>query len=65
MLQPSGKGYLPAGGCRAVFISEKRDNYFITVSRLVSYKRLDVIIQAFNELKLPLLIIGEGPSKGC
>ncbi len=46
------------------FISEKRDNYFITVSRLVSYKRLDVIIQAFNELKLPLVIIGEGPSKG-
>ncbi len=45
------------------YISEKRENYFITVSRLVPYKRLDVIIEAFNRLKLPLLIIGEGPSK--
>ena len=42
-------------------ISPKRDHYFITISRLVPYKRIDVIIQAFNQLKLPLLIIGDGP----
>jgi len=34
--------------------------YFLTVSRLVSYKRLDVTIRAFNELGLPLVIIGTG-----
>lgn len=45
------------------YISDKRDNYFITVSRLVPYKRLDVMIKAFNHLKLPLVIIGEGPSR--
>jgi glycosyltransferase involved in cell wall biosynthesis len=44
-------------------ISPKRDNYFITISRLVPYKRVDLIIEAFNHLKLPLLIIGDGPSR--
>lgn len=44
-------------------ISDRKDSYFITVSRLVPYKRLDLAIEAFNELGLPLLIIGEGPAK--
>jgi glycosyltransferase involved in cell wall biosynthesis len=44
-------------------ISAKRDNYFITISRLVPYKRIDLIIQSFNQLNLPLLIIGDGPSR--
>ncbi len=35
-------------------------NYFLVVSRLVSYKRIDLIIDAFNELKLPLVIVGAG-----
>ena len=34
-------------------ISPTKDNYFITVSRLVPYKRIDIIVRAFNELKLP------------
>lgn len=37
--------------------------YFLTVSRLVSYKRLDIVIAAFNELGLPLIIIGDGRHK--
>jgi glycosyltransferase involved in cell wall biosynthesis len=45
------------------YINEKRDNYFITISRLVPYKKVDIIIKAFNELNLPLLIVGEGPQK--
>jgi glycosyltransferase involved in cell wall biosynthesis len=44
-------------------ISDIRDNYFVTTSRLVQYKRIDLIIRAFNELKLPLLIIGDGPAR--
>ncbi|MDD5676206.1 MAG: glycosyltransferase [Chitinivibrionales bacterium] len=43
-------------------ISDRRENYFITASRLVPYKRLDLIIRAFNQLGLPLVIIGGGPS---
>lgn len=35
-------------------------DYFLVVSRLVPYKRVDLAVQAFNELGLPLLIVGEG-----
>ncbi len=38
----------------------RRDGY-ITVSRLVRYKRLDLVVQAFSRLGLPLTIVGEGP----
>ncbi len=44
-------------------ISDKKDDYFITVSRLVPYKRTDLLINAFNELGLKLIVIGEGPHK--
>jgi glycosyltransferase involved in cell wall biosynthesis len=45
------------------YLSSKKENYFLTISRLVPYKRIDIMIQAFNKLKLPLMIIGEGPSE--
>lgn len=35
-------------------------NYFLVVSRLVGYKRIDLIVEAFNRLQLPLVIIGTG-----
>lgn len=37
--------------------------YFLVVSRLVGYKRLDVIIDAFNTCKKKLVIIGDGLAK--
>lgn len=43
--------------------TNKTGDYFLTVSRLVSYKRLDVIIRAFNALALPLIVIGSGRQK--
>jgi glycosyltransferase involved in cell wall biosynthesis len=42
---------------------KKRKPYFLIVSRLskfTKYKRIDLAIQACNELKLPLKIVGEG-----
>jgi len=39
----------------------KRENFYITVTRLVAHKRIDLIVQAFSQLNLPLLIIGDGP----
>ena len=42
----------------------KGGDYFITVSRLVSYKKVDVIVSAFNELGLKLLVVGDGPEMG-
>ncbi|MBP9814642.1 glycosyltransferase, partial [Candidatus Woesebacteria bacterium] len=37
--------------------------YFLTVSRLVGYKRVDVLIRAFNKSGQKLVIIGEGHQK--
>lgn len=37
-----------------------QQDYFLVVSRLVTYKRIDLIIEAFNDLRLPLVIIGSG-----
>lgn len=37
-----------------------REDFYLVVSRLVPYKRIDVVIEAFNHLKLPLRIAGEG-----
>ena len=36
------------------------EDYFLVVSRLVYYKRTDMVIRAFNQLGLPLKIIGTG-----
>lgn len=41
-------------------ISDSLDSYYLVVSRLAPYKKIDIAVQAFNELGLPLLIIGEG-----
>lgn len=44
-------------------ISPEVDDYFLVVQRLVPYKRLDLVIQAFNLLQLPLKIVGEGRAR--
>lgn len=41
-------------------ISNKTEDYFLIVSRLRPYKKVDLAIKAFNNLKLPLKIIGSG-----
>jgi glycosyltransferase involved in cell wall biosynthesis len=43
--------------------SDTVDPYFLVVSRLVPYKRIDLAVQAFNVLGLPLVIIGDGTEK--
>tara|TARA_B100000212_G_scaffold307622_1_gene256861 strand:+ start:1806 stop:2984 length:1179 start_codon:yes stop_codon:yes gene_type:complete len=40
-----------------------REDYYLSVNRLVPNKRIDLLVKAFNELGLPLIIIGEGPEK--
>lgn len=37
--------------------------YFLIVSRLSPYKKVDLAIEAFNKLGIPLVIIGEGKQK--
>jgi glycosyltransferase involved in cell wall biosynthesis len=36
------------------------DSYYLCVGQLVRYKRIDLAVEAFNALRAPLLIIGEG-----
>lgn len=42
------------------FYHQGSKNYFLIVSRLVPYKRVDLAIRVFNKLKLPLKIVGTG-----
>jgi len=42
------------------FSGEKAD-FYVIVCRLVSYKQVSLIVQAFNQLKRPLIVIGTGP----
>lgn len=37
-----------------------KENYFLIVSRLSAYKKVDLVVEVFNKMGLPLVIIGEG-----
>ncbi|MEM9809320.1 MAG: glycosyltransferase family 4 protein [Cyanobacteria bacterium P01_D01_bin.56] len=39
---------------------QPREDFYLTVSRFVPYKRVDLTVQAFNQLGLPLVVIGDG-----
>ena len=43
--------------------NKNRGDFYLSVSRLVPNKRVDLLVKAFNKLKLPLIIVGEGPEK--
>ncbi len=40
-----------------------RKDFYLTVSRLVPYKRLDLVVQAFTRMQKPLVVIGDGPER--
>lgn len=53
---PVDCGYFsPAGG---------DGDYFLVVSRLNPYKRIDLVVESFNRTELPLKIVGSGPAEG-
>lgn len=41
-------------------VSDKPKDYFLVVSRLEYYKKVDLVIDAFNELGYPLVVVGKG-----
>jgi glycosyltransferase involved in cell wall biosynthesis len=41
----------------------RRGDYDLIVSALVPYKRVDLAIEAYNRLKRPLVVVGEGPER--
>jgi len=38
-----------------------RQDFYLMVSRLVSYKRVDLVVEAFRNVKHRLVVVGEGP----
>lgn len=53
--------YPPVDIERFAVVPEPRADFFLIVSRLLSYKKIDIAIEACNRLKLPLKIVGLGP----
>ena len=43
--------------------TQEQDDYYIVLARLVSYKRIDLAVQACNLLGRRLLVIGDGPDR--
>jgi glycosyltransferase involved in cell wall biosynthesis len=43
--------------------ASEREDYYVAFSRLVRQKRLELVIEAFSKLGLPLVVIGEGPER--
>lgn len=53
--------YPPVDVAAFVFCAQKQD-YYLTASRLVPYKRMDLIVQAFSQMPdKKLVVIGDGP----
>jgi len=45
--------------------AEQRGDFWVIVSRLSAYKRVDVAVKAFNEVGLRLIVVGEGRERGA
>jgi glycosyltransferase involved in cell wall biosynthesis len=52
----------PIDETKFIFEEAKKDFYLVS-ARLLGYKRIDVIVEAFNELGWPLKILGNGPER--
>ncbi len=50
----------PPVNCEKFMVSEQIGDYYLMVSAFAPYKRVDLAVQAFNRLGLPLIIIGKG-----
>ncbi|MDZ7626442.1 MAG: glycosyltransferase [Ignavibacteriaceae bacterium] len=45
-------------------VSEKKEDYYLIASRFVPYKKVDLVVEAFNQLPdKKLVVIGSGPEK--
>jgi glycosyltransferase involved in cell wall biosynthesis len=47
------------------FSSGSREDFFLVVSRLVGYKRVDLAVEACNRLGAPLVVIGDGSQQAA
>lgn len=49
--------------CKKFVFSETKEDFYLVSSRLLGYKKIDLIVEAFNWLGWPLLISGDGPER--
>lgn len=42
-------------------LCEKKDDFYLTASRMVPYKKIDLIVEAFSKTNKKLVVIGDGP----
>lgn len=62
---------LPPGPCRhpehlelnSGLCPEINSGYWLVVTRLVPWKRVDLAVEVFARLKVPLVVVGEGPDR--
>lgn len=57
------KSFTQENGANINGTMESSKSYFLIVSRLSPYKKIDIAVSAFNKLDLPLIIIGEGEDR--
>lgn len=51
----------PPVKCKNFFVADSTEDYYLVVSRFEPYKRVDLVIEAFNNLKdKKLIIVGKG-----
>ncbi|OGO52445.1 MAG: hypothetical protein A2148_02705 [Chloroflexi bacterium RBG_16_68_14] len=50
----------PPIDCAQFASAASTGGFFLVVSRLVPYKRVDIAVEAFNRNRLPLLVVGDG-----
>ncbi|KJD34113.1 glycosyl transferase family 1 [Tamlana nanhaiensis] len=51
----------PPVNTKSFILAEEKENYFITFSRMVPYKKIDLIVKAFSNSNKKLIVIGDGP----
>lgn len=55
----------PPVDVNAFSVADAHDDYYLVVSPLVAYKRIDLAVEACNQLGRRLTIVGEGPEKAA
>jgi len=45
------------------FAPDEPGPYYLLLSELMRHKRIDVAVEAFNRLRLPLIVVGDGPDE--
>ena len=61
LLRPRRDGAAPAGRASSASRPSAPGEAYVVLSELMAHKRIEVAVRAFNELRLPLVVVGNGP----